>query len=66
MITVGAGGAATELTVPEGGGGGPPAPGSRDTGGREEGGTLAVRTIDGTAVALPNGGALVIGAPRLT
>ena len=66
MITVGAGGAATELTVPKDGGGGPPAPGSRDTGGREGGGTLAVATTDGTAVALTNGGALVKGAPRLT
>ena len=66
IITVGAGRAATELTVPEGGGGGPPIPGSRDTGGKEGGGALAVMTTDGTAVALTNGGALVKGAPRLT
>ena len=66
MITVGAGGLATELTVPEGSGGGPPLPGSRDTGGREGGGTLAIVTTDGTAVALTNGGALVKGTPRLT
>ena len=66
MITVGAGGLATELTVPEGGGGGPPVPGSWDAGGREVGGALAVMTTDGTAVALTNGEALVKGAPRLT
>ena len=66
IITVGAGEAATELTVPKGGGGGPPVPGSWDAGGREVGGTPAVMITDGTAVALTNGGALVKGAPRLT
>ena len=66
MITVGAGGLATELTVPEGSGGGPPIPGSWDAGSREGGETLAVTTTDGTAVALTSGGALVKGTPRLT
>jgi len=63
IITVGAGGAATKFTVPEDGVG-PPIPGSRDTGGR--GGTLAVVTTEGTAVALTKGEALVKGTPRLT
>ena len=64
IITVGAGGAATKLTVPEDGVG-PPLPGSWDTGGRR-GGALAVVTTEGTAVVLTNGGALVKGTPRLT
>jgi len=59
IITVGAGGAATKLTVPEDGVG-PPLPGSWDSGGRG-GGALAVVTTEGTAVVLTSGEALVKG-----
>jgi len=64
IITVGAGGAATKLTVPEDGVG-PPIPGSSVTGGRG-GGALAVVTTEGTALVFTKGGALVKGTPRLT